>query len=210
MSSETIEELVIATHNPGKAREIAELLEPYIPKFYSAGELDLVEPEETGSTFEENAVLKAKAAAEASGKVALADDSGLAVTALGGDPGIYSARWGGPDKDFNLAMRKVHEALLEKQGDAGDRSAAFVCVLALAWPDGRVKTFEGRVTGTLTWPGRGDKGFGYDPIFIADGHDMTFAEMEPAEKHRISHRAQAFAKLVDNCFEGALHKASAS
>ncbi len=194
------DELLIATHNPGKAREIADLLRPYVGKFYSAAELDLPEPEETGSTFEENAVLKALAAAESSGKVALADDSGLAVAALNGDPGIYSARWAkgkkGADKDFDLAMQKVHEAL----GDAGDRSAAFICVLALAWPDGRIETFEGSVEGQITWPQRGDKGFGYDPVFVPDGYDITFAEMEPEEKHRISHRARAFEKMVVSCF----------
>ncbi len=184
-------ELLIATHNPGKAREIADLLRPYVGRFYSAAELGLPEPEETGSTFEENAVLKARAAAENSGKVALADDSGLAVAALNGDPGIYSARWGGPEKDFDLAMQKVHEAL----GDAQDRSAAFICVLALAWPDGRIETFEGRVEGEIIWPQRGDKGFGYDPIFVPEGYEITFAEMEPTEKHQISHRAKAFEKL---------------
>ncbi len=190
------DELLIATHNPGKAREIAELLRPYVGTFYSAAELGLPEPEETGATFEENAVLKARAAAESSGKLALADDSGLAVTALDGDPGIYSARWGGPEKDFDLAMRKVHEAL----GDAEDRSATFICVLAMAWPDGRIETFEGSVEGQITWPQRGDKGFGYDPVFVPDGYDITFAEMEPEEKHRISHRARAFEKMVVSCF----------
>lgn len=189
-------DLVIATHNPGKAREISELLKPYVQTFHTAGELNLPEPEETGATFIDNAVLKAKAAAVGSGKVALADDSGLSVTALNGEPGIYSARWGGPDKDFNLAMRKVHEKL----GDAKDRSAAFICVLALAWPDGHSEVFEGRIEGHLIWPPRGDKGFGYDPFFIADGYDITFAEMEPSEKHSMSHRAKAFAKLVAGCF----------
>ncbi|MCB1532655.1 MAG: RdgB/HAM1 family non-canonical purine NTP pyrophosphatase [Alphaproteobacteria bacterium] len=194
-------ELVLATHNVGKAREIAELLKPYVPSFYSMADLDLPEPEETGSSFEENAILKAKAAALASGKPALADDSGLAVEALGGDPGIYSARWGGPDKDFNLAMQKVNEALerIARQGDKEDRRAAFICALALAWPDGHVECFEGRVEGHVIWPGRGAKGFGYDPIFVPEGYDITFAEMDPAEKHRISHRADAFRKLVDSC-----------
>ncbi len=192
------DELVVATHNKGKAREIAELLSPYVANFYTAGELDLPEPEETGSTFAENAILKAVAAAKGSGKIALADDSGLAVNALNGDPGIYSARWGGPDKDFNIAMKKVHEAL----GDAKDRSAYFVCTLALAWPDGHSEVFEGRVHGEIVWPMRGEKGFGYDPVFQANGYDITFAEMNPAEKQAISHRAQAFELLVQNCLKG--------
>lgn len=192
------DELVVATHNKGKAREIAELLSPYVANFYTAGELDLPEPEETGSTFAENAILKAVAAAKGSGKPALADDSGLAVNALNGDPGIYSARWGGLEKDFNIAMKKVHEAL----GDAKDRSAYFVCTLALAWPDGHSEVFEGRVHGEIVWPMRGEKGFGYDPVFQANGYDITFAEMDPAEKQAISHRAQAFELLVQNCLKG--------
>jgi len=192
------DELLIATHNKGKVREISDLLLPYISKFYSSSELDLEEPEETGATFAENAVLKAQLAAKASGKVSLADDSGLAVNALGGDPGVYSARWGGQNKDFNLAMRKVHEAL----GDAKDRSAYFVCVLAIAWPDGHAEIFEGRVNGNIVWPMRGYKGFGYDPIFQADGYDITFAQMNPNEKHKISHRAKAFDLFVKNCLEG--------
>lgn len=187
-----IEELVIATHNKGKAREIAELLTPYIPKFVTAGDLNLLEPEETGATFEANALLKAHTAAKASNRPALADDSGLAVHVLGGDPGIYSARWakieGSPERDFNVAMQKVHDAL----GDAQDRSAEFVCVLALAWPDGRAETFRGTVAGNITWPARGDKGFGYDPIFVPDGYEQTFAEIDHAEKQSISHRANAF------------------
>ncbi len=193
------DELLIATHNNGKAREIAELLAPYVKTFVTAGDLDLPEPEETGKTFAENAILKAQAAAQASGKVSLADDSGLAVNALNGDPGIYSARWGGPKKDFNLAMQKVHEAL----GDTEDRSAYFVCVLALGWPDGHSEVFEGRINGTIIWPMRGDKGFGYDPVFQADGYDITFAEMEPSDKHAISHRANAFELLVKHCLKGA-------
>lgn len=192
------DELVVATHNKGKAREIAELLSPYVSNFHTAGDLDLPEPEETGSTFAENAILKAVAAAKGSGKPALADDSGLAVNVLNGDPGIYSARWGGAEKDFNIAMKKVHEAL----GDAQDRSASFVCTLALAWPDGHAEVFEGRVHGTIVWPMRGEKGFGYDPVFQADGYDITFAEMDPAEKQSISHRARAFDLLVQNCLKG--------
>ncbi len=189
------DELVIATHNQGKAREIAELLSPYVSKFYTAAEIDLHEPEETGSTFVENAILKARAAAVASGKVALADDSGLAVNALGGDPGIYSARWGGENKDFNLAMDKVNEAL----GGVGDKSAYFVCVLAMAWEDGHTEVFEGFVHGNIVFPKRGTQGFGYDPIFQANGYDMTFGEMPPSDKHAISHRANAFKLLVRDC-----------
>ncbi len=191
------EELVIATHNDGKAREIAELLSPYVSKFYTAKELGLDEPEETGSSFAENAILKARAAAKSSGKIALADDSGLAVNALNGDPGIYSARWGGEHKDFNLAMDKVNSAI----GDKQDRSAYFVCVLALGWADGHVETFEGVVHGTIVSDPRGDKGFGYDPIFKANGYDVTFAEMNPTEKHAISHRANAFKLLVLDCLK---------
>lgn len=193
------DELVIATHNAGKAREISDLLKPYVSSFYTAGELDLPEPEETETTFIGNAELKALAAAKSSGKIALADDSGLAVNALGGDPGIYSARWAVKDdgsRDFNYAMDKVKGAL----GDSDDRTAYFVCALTIAWPDGHVESFEGRVNGALEFPPRGDKGFGYDPIFVADGYDITFAEMEPDEKHAISHRADAFRQLVDACF----------
>ncbi len=192
------DELLIATHNAGKAREISALLSAYVPKFCTASDLDLPEPEETGLTFVENAILKAQATAQASGRVSLADDSGLAVNALDGDPGIYSARWGGVNKDFNLAMGKVHEAL----GAGDDRSASFVCVLALGWPDGHSEVFEGRVDGEIVWPMRGTRGFGYDPIFQAKGYDLTFAEMEPAEKHAISHRARAFELLVQNCLKG--------
>lgn len=188
--------LVIASHNAGKVREIAELLEPFGVEVVSAGTLGLPEPEETGATFIDNALLKAHAAARASDLPALADDSGLAVTALDGAPGIYSARWAGPDKDFSAAMAKVEDLLR----GAEDRSAQFVCALALAWPDGHAEVFEGTVAGEITWPPRGDKGFGYDPIFAADGEDITFAEMDPARKHALSHRADAFAKLVAACF----------
>lgn len=190
--------LAIASHNPGKVREIAELLAPYGIEVASAAELDLPEPEETGGSFAENAELKARAAALASGLPALADDSGLVVMGLGGRPGVHSARWAGPEKDFQAAMRRVHEEL----GEAEDRRAAFVCVLALAWSDGSTRLFEGRVDGTLVWPPRGSHGFGYDPMFEPEGSDITFGEMDPAEKHRISHRARAFAKLVEAVFEG--------
>ncbi len=188
--------LVVASHNAGKVREIRELLAPYSADVISASELNLPEPEETGTTFKANAELKALAAAKASKSVALADDSGLAVSALGGAPGIYSARWAGPSKDFDVAMERI-EAELE---DATDRSAHFVCALTLAWPDGHCETFEGTVHGSLVFPKRGDLGFGYDPIFIPEGHSITFAEMDPDKKHQMSHRADAFAKLVAACF----------
>ena len=187
--------LVIASHNAGKVREIADLLGPHGINPVSAGELGLDEPEETGTTFIANAELKAVAAAKASGLPALADDSGLCVDALGGDPGIYSARWAGPTKDFTIAMAKVNAALDAKGADAS-RAAHFICALSLAWPDGHVESFEGRVDGTLVWPPRGDKGFGYDPIFQPVGHSISFAEMDPAAKHAMSHRADAFAQLV--------------
>ena len=189
--------LVIASHNPGKVREIADLLRPFGVDVVSAGELDLPEPEETEDTFVGNALLKANAAAQASGLPALSDDSGLAVTALDGAPGIYSARWAGPDKDFMLAMEKVEELMRGTE----DRSAKFVCALALAWPDGHTEVFEGTVSGDITWPPVGDKGFGYDPIFIAEGESITFAEMDPERKHAMSHRADAFRQLVAACFE---------
>jgi XTP/dITP diphosphohydrolase len=189
--------LVIASHNPGKVREIADLLSPFGVEVVSASSLDLPEPVEDGDSFEANAAIKAHAAAEASRLPALADDSGLVVDALGGEPGIHSARWAGPDKDFMVAMEKVEAGLKGKE----NRRAHFACVLALAWPDGHLESFEGRVDGVLVWPPRGDKGFGYDPIFVADGHDITFGEMDPTKKHTISHRADAFAKLVAACFE---------
>ena len=189
--------LVIASHNAGKVREIGDLLAPFGIDVVSAGTLGLAEPEETGATFAANAELKARAACEASGLPALADDSGLAVDVLGGDPGIYSARWAGPDRDFALAMDKVHQAMGRAGG--GDTNARFVCALALARPDGACDIFEGTVEGDIVWPPRGDKGFGYDPIFRPKGRTITFAEMEPQAKHAISHRADAFAKLVAAC-----------
>jgi len=184
--------LVVATHNPGKARELAEILENRF-QLITAGELGLPEPEETETSFLGNALLKARAAADASGLPALADDSGLSVTALDGAPGVYSARWAGPERDFAAAMRKVEERLEEADGD--DRSAWFSCALALAWPHGAAVVVEGRVDGTLAFPPRGDRGFGYDPIFVPTGDDLTFGEMEPTAKDAISHRARAFAKL---------------
>lgn len=188
--------LVIASHNLGKVREIADLLAPFALEVVSAKDLGLPEPEETGTTYADNAALKALASARASDLPALADDSGLSVSALGGRPGLHSARWAGPERDFKLAMAKVEHALEGQQ----DRSAAFVCALCLAWPDGRVRHFEGRVDGTLIWPPRGDRGFGYDPMFVPRGYDITFGEMEPEHKHEISHRAQAFRELVDGIF----------
>ena len=184
--------LVAATHNPGKAREIAALLDGHYA-VVTAGELGLPEPDETESTFVGNAVLKARHAADALGEVSLADDSGMSVAALDGAPGIYSARWAGPEKDFAMAMRKVEERI-EEAGSRDDR-AWFTSALAVAWPGGPVVAVEGRVDGRLTFPPRGDRGFGYDPIFIPDGRAETFGEMDPALKDRLSHRALAFAKL---------------
>lgn len=191
------EKLVIASHNAGKVREIGELLAPYGVEVVSAGDLNLDEPAEDGDTFIANAIIKAQAAAKAADLPALADDSGLCVHALDDNPGIYSARWAGPDKNFPMAMQKV-ETALSKKGD--DRSAHFVCALTLAWPDGHVETFEGTVHGTMVWPPRGEQGFGYDPTFVPDGHAITFGEMDPAQKHAMSHRANAFQKLVEACF----------
>jgi XTP/dITP diphosphohydrolase len=188
--------LVLATHNLGKLREIEELLYPFAVPVVAAGALGLPEPEETGLTFIANAELKARAAASGSGKPALADDSGLAVSGLGGNPGIYSARWAGANKDFGMAIDRVRAEL----GDTPDRDAAFHCALSLAWPTGEIVTFEGIVRGTLTFPARGGKGFGYDPIFIPEGHSQTFGEMDPIAKHAMSHRARAFEPLVKAVF----------
>jgi XTP/dITP diphosphohydrolase len=188
--------LIIASHNAGKVREIDALLGPFGIEAHAAAGLGLPEPEETGTTFRANAELKALAAACGSGLPALADDSGLSVPALGGAPGIYSARWAGPDKDFALAMRTLHEKL---EAEGVDDRAYFTCALSLAWCDGHVDTFEGEVHGRLVWPPRGTRGFGYDPVFVPEGYDITFGEMDPDEKHAISHRARAFRKLVDAC-----------
>ena len=200
--------LVIATHNAGKLKEIAALLAPYGVECLSAGDLGLPEPAETGTTFAENALIKARAAAEAAGLPALADDSGLCVDALGGRPGVYTADWaerqwfeGEPGRDWYMAMGKV-EGMLCALGDDVDRAAHFACTLAIAWPDGASAVYEGRVAGTLTWPPRGTLGFGYDPVFEHLGSAQTFAEIDPTEKHRISHRADAFAKLVADQFPG--------
>jgi XTP/dITP diphosphohydrolase len=190
--------LVIATHNPGKLREIRALLAPLGIECVGAEELDLPEPEETGVTFVDNAELKARQAADLSGLPALADDSGLSVDALHGNPGIYSARWaedGEGERDFHRAMERVWREVEAAGPDAG-HDAHFVCVLSLVWPDGAIESFEGRCDGTLVWPPRGDKGFGYDPMFVKAGMDRTFAEIDQDEKHRISHRANAFAKLL--------------
>lgn len=203
-------QLVIASHNQGKVREIRALLEPYGIDPISAGDLNLPEPIETGTTFAENALLKAHASAQGSGLPALADDSGLCVAALGGAPGVYTADWaekqsfeadalGGPGRDWYLAMGKV-EGKLAEQGVDVDRSAYFICTLALAWPDGHAEIFEGRVSGHLIWPPRGTMGFGYDPVFSPDGYDLSFAELDPADKHAMSHRADAFKKLVAAVF----------
>lgn len=184
--------LVVATHNPGKARELAAILDDRFD-LVSAGELGLAEPEETETTFAGNALLKARAAADRSGLVALADDSGLSVAALDGAPGVYSARWAGPDKDFAEAIRKVEERVEAAGGE--DLSAWFTCALAVAWPHGPAVVVEGRVDGTLAFPARGTRGFGYDPIFQPEGEALTFGEMDPAAKDAMSHRARAFAKL---------------
>lgn len=184
--------LVVATHNPGKAREIATLLEGRFETL-DAASLGLPEPEETEATFVGNAVLKARAAADASGQAAIADDSGLCVAVLGGAPGVRSARWAGERRDFDVAMARVR-AEVEARG-SGDRAAAFACALAVAWPEGACVAVEGRVEGELVFPGRGDRGFGYDPIFRRLGDELTFGEMAPGAKHAISHRAAAFAKL---------------
>ncbi|WP_417819699.1 RdgB/HAM1 family non-canonical purine NTP pyrophosphatase [Terasakiella sp.] len=194
--------LVIASHNAGKVREIQELLAPYGMDVISAKDLNLPEPVEDGETFIANSLIKSLAAAKASGLPALADDSGLAVNILAGAPGIYSARWAGPRKDFQRAMKKVQDAICEYDTieAKADRGAAFICALSIAWPDGHTEVFEGRVEGEMVWPPRGEQGFGYDPAFQPVGHDVTFGEMEPAAKHEISHRADAFRQLVTNCF----------
>jgi len=198
--------LVIATHNPGKLAELRALLAVYGITAESAGERGLAEPEETGTTFRENARIKALAAARAAGLPAFADDSGLAVEALSGAPGIHSARWAGPDKDFMQAMQRVEQEL--QQAGGRDRRASFVAALCLAWPDGHVEEFEGRVDGALVWPPRGEEGFGYDPMFLPDGFDETFGEMSAEQKHGLpprgqglSHRARAFLKLAEACLE---------
>jgi|SRR6185369_14497074 len=207
MSRKLTGPVVIATHNPGKLREMRELLSPYGIEAQSAGELGLGEPEETGRTFVENARIKAMAAVKATGRVSFADDSGLVVDALGGEPGIHSARWAGPDKDFRGAMNRIQTLLIERGArEPAQRRTHFIAALCLAWPDGHVEGFEGRVDGVAVWPPRGDKGFGYDPLFLPDGFDRTFGEMSADEKHGLppkgqglSHRARAFIKLAAAC-----------
>lgn len=199
--------VVIATHNSGKLREMRELLAPYGIEAVSAGELHLAEPDETGLTFIANAYIKAKAACDASGLPAFSDDSGLCVEALNGDPGIYSARWAGPEKDFSAAMEKIEAELAKKHAkEPSQRRAHFISALSIVWPDGEQIEVEGRVDGTLVWPPRGDAGFGYDPMFLPDGHSRTFGEMTSIEKHGLpplglglSHRARAFTMLAKLC-----------
>ena len=199
--------LVIATHNAGKLAEMRELLAPFGVAAVSAGELGLPEPEETGTTFQANARIKAEAAAKATNMPAFSDDSGLAVDALDGQPGIHSARWAGPTKDFKQAMERIDALLRERGATTPDRRRShFVSALCVAWPDGHLEEFEARVEGTLVWPPRGAKGFGYDPMFLPDGHDRTFGEMSSEEKHGLpprgkglSHRARAFVKLAQAC-----------
>ncbi|MEM8937023.1 MAG: RdgB/HAM1 family non-canonical purine NTP pyrophosphatase [Pseudomonadota bacterium] len=189
--------LVIASHNAGKIKEITALVAPFGIETTSAKALGFDVPDETGTTYAENAAIKARAAAKTANAPALSDDSGLSVAALGGAPGVYSADWAGDPRDFGRAMDRVETALQDQK--AQDLSAKFICALCLAWPDGHEEMFQGEVLGHLTFPGRGDKGFGYDPIFVADGYDLTFGEMEPEKKHAISHRADAFAQLVATC-----------
>jgi len=199
--------VVIATHNPGKLKEMRELLAPYGVATQSAAEIGLPEPEESGNTFAANAHIKALAAARASGKPAFADDSGLVIDALGGEPGIHSARWAGPDKDFRVAINRIQTLLMQRGAKTPEqRRAHFIAALCLAWPDSHVEEFEGRVDGIAVWPPRGDKGFGYDPLFRPDGFDRTFGEMSAEEKHGLppqgqglSHRARAFMKLAAAC-----------
>ncbi len=207
MSRKLTGPVVIATHNPGKLREMRELLAPFGIATESAGDLGLSEPDETGKTFAVNARIKAEAAARASGKTAFADDSGLVIDSLGGEPGIHSARWAGPDKDFRGAMNRIQTLLIERGARTPEqRRAHFIAALCIAWPDGHVEEFEGRVDGVAVWPPRGDKGFGYDPLFRPDGFDRTFGEMDADEKHGLppkgkglSHRARAFVKLAEAC-----------
>jgi XTP/dITP diphosphohydrolase len=188
--------LVLASHNRGKLAELTDLLRPYQVEIVSAGALGLPEPDETAPDFAGNARIKALAAATATNLPAFSDDSGFCAAALGGEPGVLSARWGGPEKDFAKAMEMVHERV----GDNADRRAWFVAALCLAWPDGHTETYVGRVDGSMVWPPRGDKGFGYDPMFLPEDGTMTFGEMEPGAKHTVSHRARAFAQVMASCF----------
>jgi len=195
--------LVLASHNPGKLAELADLLHPHAVEVVSAGDLGLPEPREDAPDFVGNARIKALAATRASGLPALADDSGFCVAALAGAPGVFSARWAGQDKDFAAAMARVHREM----GDSADRRAWFIAALCLAWPDGHAQTFVGRVDGTTTWPPIGDKGFGYDPMFVPAVAARTFGEMDAADKHAISHRARAFAQFLASCLAPAIRSA---
>ncbi len=207
MARKLTELVIIATHNPGKLTEMRELLAPYGIATQSAAELGLPEPEETGKTFAANARIKAIAAARANGSAAFADDSGLVIDALDGEPGIHSARWAGPDKDFRAAINRIQSLLIERGATSPEqRGAHFIAALCVAWPDGHLEEFEGRIDGVVAWPPRGDKGFGYDPLFRPDGFDRTFGEMSAEEKHGLpprgqglSHRARAFMKLAEAC-----------
>lgn len=192
----SLSQLIIATHNKGKLKEFTSLLAPLGVAVQSAGELNISEPEETGTTFAENAELKARHSALASGLPALADDSGLVIPAIGGQPGIYSARWAGEKKDFEMAFARIQKALAEAGAPLAS-PAYFICVLSLAQPDGKCVNFEGRIHGTLTFPSRGENGFGYDPIFTPEGYDVTFAELDANSKNRISHRADAFSRFME-------------
>lgn len=192
------EDMVVASHNAGKAREIRDLLKGKVARVFSAAELGLPEPDETERTYTGNAILKAVAAAKISGKIAISDDSGFAVDALNGAPGIFSARWAGPEKDFRVAMDRVHKEMSEKKNKS--LTAHFHCALAVAWPDGHYEVVEGTVKGKVVWPPRGDKGFGYDPMFQPDGYEQTFGEMDPDAKAEINHRARAFEKIIQKCF----------
>jgi XTP/dITP diphosphohydrolase len=193
--------LVVASHNSGKVREIRALLEEFGVTPVSAGDMGLPEPIEDGESFIANAEIKALAAARATNIISLSDDSGFAVDILDGAPGIYSARWAGPEKDFSLAMQTVEDKLAEKKAtEPAKRSASFICALTIAWPDGHTESFEGRIDGTAVWPPRGSNGFGYDPVFVPAGFDQTFGEMDPSAKHAMSHRANAFRQLIDACF----------
>jgi len=194
----TDEKLVLASHNKGKLREIRDLLKPFALEVISAGDLNLPEPDETEDTYVGNAILKAKAAAMASSFPALSDDSGFELMAINKAPGLYSARWAGPDKDFGMAMQKVYDGFVASGSD--NRDCRFVCALSIVWPDGHDETFEGIIDGQFVWPPRGSHGFGYDPVFQLNGTDKTFGEVDPAWKHSVSHRAKAFEQLLDRCF----------
>lgn len=191
--------LVVASHNQGKVREIAALLAPFDINVTSASALKLDEPVEDGDSYIANAAIKAKAAAMASGLPALSDDSGFEVMAINGDPGLFSARWAGDDKDFSVAMQKVYDAIIASGNS--DTSCQFICALALCWPDGDMVTTQGVIKGDYVWPPRGNRGFGYDPMFVPDGYDQTFGEVDPEWKHAVSHRAIAFQQLIDLCFQ---------